>query len=88
MLTIDRLYRFFLVLFLVLIYSSLMQCFSIFIYNYLYYKVETEGVDSIYKWLWLFLKLNLYKNIYIYILLKIDYFVCKFLIFINKKYFS
>jgi len=54
----------------------------------MYDKVEKDGIDSIYNWLCIFLKLNLYKNIFLYFLLKIDYLVCKFFLFVNKEFFG
>jgi len=88
MLTVERLSRFFIILILILIYSFLMRRFRIFIYSYMYDKVEKDGIDSIYNWLCIFLKLNLYKNIFLYFLLKIDYLVCKFFLFVNKEFFG
>jgi len=92
MLTVERLYRFFLVLIFILVYSSLIQRFNIFVNHYVFWKVE-EDVDNgndgnIYKWLCIFLQLNLYKNVILYILLQVDYIACDILIFINKRFFG
>jgi len=86
LITLDRIYIFCFVLFLILLYSWFIQHYNIIINQFINIKIKAESKESIYQWLCFYLKLNLYKNVILYILLQFDNLYCKFLKFINKKF--
>jgi len=85
-LTISRLYRFIVVLCIIWLYKILIKQWTLTVRHSIKVMDNKYGINIIYKWLCFFLKFNLYKNIFLYILLKADYLACDFLGWINKRF--